>query len=203
MIQYVKKDESTAVRRRVILYLQDASGNPVTTKAGEQPQISFATATFADTTGPLVHIGNGNYYVQLATTEVDTAGMFIVRFDDADTVESRSEGYVVEYDPYDMPATIFGTDLFDYQVVGTFGRIIQEFSQHSFMSRTLHKATAAVPAQNILSAMAEAGCIQYETVKISETRDFASPDFAFYILYHYDSSGDVDEVRASTTTTWS
>lgn len=203
MVQKIKKNEGTETRRRVLLFLRDASDVPVTTEEGQQPEISINHVSFVSTTSTLVHIGNGVYYVQLSTAEVNVVGVAIVRYKGASAVECQMLVYVVDYDPYDIPDTIFESSLLAHQTAGSFARIVQEMAHHSYMSRALTKATAAVIAQGITSALATSGCIQYETISVSLTRNFTSPDFSFYILYHYDISGDVDAVRASSTTTWS
>lgn len=80
--------------------------------------------------------------------------------------------------------------------------LIEALSRYGYVDRSITKAAAAVPAQSITSAMATAGCIQYETIKVSKTRDWSSPDITYYLLWHYDVNGDVDEVKPDTDTTW-
>jgi len=80
--------------------------------------------------------------------------------------------------------------------------LIEALSRYGYVDRSITKASAAVGAQNITSDMATAGCIQYETIKVSKTRDWSSPDITYYLLWHYDADGDVDEVKPDTDTTW-
>ena len=79
---------------------------------------------------------------------------------------------------------------------------ILAIARQGYMDLSVVKASGAVVAQGITGPMATAGCIQYETVKISKTRNFASPDATIYLLFHYDASGKNDEVKADTDTTW-
>lgn len=71
-----------------------------------------------------------------------------------------------------------------------------------YVSASLTKATAAVAAQGITADMVTAGVIQYATFKVSKTGNFQSPDLTFYLLYHYDGVGDVDQRKPSTDTVW-
>lgn len=81
--------EVTAARRRMYFYLEDAAGDPVTNKAGEQPDISIDGAEWTSTgIGTLSHIGSGYYYAEVTTAALTTvAGLIMGRFDDAGTVE--------------------------------------------------------------------------------------------------------------------
>lgn len=98
------QSESTAARRRVYLHLVDASDGitPETGEAAGQPQISKNGAGFGNTSATLTAIGNGLYYVALASGELDTLGFFAVRFKSAATAEAQVLGQCVSFDPYDM-----------------------------------------------------------------------------------------------------
>lgn len=79
---------------------------------------------------------------------------------------------------------------------------IEAISRYGYVDRSITKAAAAVATQNITSGMAVSGCIQYETINVSKTRNWGSPDITYYLLWHYDANGDVDEVKPDTNTTW-
>lgn len=81
--------ESVAARRRFYLYLVDATDaiTPETGETGGQPQLSKNGAAWANTSGVLVHVGNGTYYVELTAAELDTKGHIAVRYKSANTVE--------------------------------------------------------------------------------------------------------------------
>jgi hypothetical protein len=84
----------------------------------------------------------------------------------------------------------------------TLAGMIAQLQNNKYEDRTLVKAAVGVPAQNISPGMAASGVIQYETVRISLTRNFAAPDFTYYNLWHYNANQDVDEVKASLGTIW-
>lgn len=94
--------EATAVRRRFYLHLVDATDGktPETGEAAGQPEISKNGAAFASTSARLTAIGDGSYYVELTTGEIDTLGKVIVRFKSAETCEFQEIANVVAYDPY-------------------------------------------------------------------------------------------------------
>ncbi len=88
-LQEVGYDEAEAARRRFYFHLVDSSGNPVTTKNGQQPQISVNGAAFTATgIGTLTAIGTGYYYADLTQTTTQTNfAVILARYDDGDTVE--------------------------------------------------------------------------------------------------------------------
>lgn len=87
----IRVDEATAARRRVPLFLVDATDDitPETGEGDEQPQISKNGGSFTNTAATLVHVGNGLYYVELTAGEVDTEGWIVVRYKSADTTERQ------------------------------------------------------------------------------------------------------------------
>ncbi len=98
-----QQSEATAAQRRVFLHLVDATDGitPETGEGGGQPQVSENGAAFGNTSGTLVHVGNGLYYVELIGTELDTLGIVAVRFKSAATAEAQVIAQVVPWDPYD------------------------------------------------------------------------------------------------------
>jgi hypothetical protein len=81
-------------------------------------------------------------------------------------------------------------------------RMIAELAQSEFADCILVKAVAAIPAQGITIALAASGCIQYEIINVSLTRNFAAPDFTYYLLWRYDALGDVVERKPSLGIVW-
>ena len=71
-----------------------------------------------------------------------------------------------------------------------------------YVSANLTKATGAIAAQGITSDMVDAGVVRYASFKVSKTMNFQTPDLTFYLLYHYDAVGDVDQRKPSLNTTW-
>ncbi len=81
-------------------------------------------------------------------------------------------------------------------------RMMSQLAQSEFANCILVKAVAAIPAQGITPGMAASGCIQYETIKVSLTRNFVAPDFTYYLLWRYDALGDVAERKPSLGIVW-
>lgn len=83
------QSESTAAARRFPVYLVDATDGLTaeTGEAGGQPQISKNGGAFGNTSATLTAIGNGSYYVELTTGELDTLGTIRVRYKSANTAE--------------------------------------------------------------------------------------------------------------------
>lgn len=110
----LRKDESTAARRRVPLFVVDAVDG-LTTETGEasgQPQVSKNGGAFANTTNALTAIGSGAYYVELTAAELDTAGFLAVRYKSAETAEAQTFVQVVEglaEDVWDAPVSAHAT----------------------------------------------------------------------------------------------
>jgi len=78
-------------------FLVDAANHysPVTSEGGEQPQIRKAgDTTWTDTSATLLHIGNGHYTIVLTPTELDTLGLFSIRYKSANTDEFQDTGKV-------------------------------------------------------------------------------------------------------------
>lgn len=97
------QSEGTAARRRFPVYLVDVTDGltPETGEAAGQPQISKAGGAFANTTATLTAIGNGNYYVELTATELNTLGAIIVRYKSANTAEFSLSAPVVAVNVHD------------------------------------------------------------------------------------------------------
>ncbi len=95
--------EATAARRRTYLHLVDATDG-ITAETGEaagQPQFSKNGAAFANTSATLTAVGNGLYYVEHTTGELDTLGVLAVRYKSANTAEAQAICQVVAFNPFD------------------------------------------------------------------------------------------------------
>jgi hypothetical protein len=127
---------------------------------------------------------------------------------DGDTLETLSD----QIDNIILPSGVTTEEIADavwdelasgHLGAGVFGRLVSEIQQHSYMQRTIVKPTGAIAGQGITAGMVTAGdVIQYEEIDISFVRDYELPDLTFYILYHYDATGDCDVKKADTDTTW-
>jgi hypothetical protein len=82
------------------------------------------------------------------------------------------------------------------------GNILGQLAQSEFEQRTNVFAAGAVVAQGITAPMAAMGCIQYQTVVMSYTKNFAAPDRTYYLLYHYNAQRQNDIVKASLLPVW-
>lgn len=104
MALFVMSD-STASRRRFYLYLVDATDGitPETGEAAGQPQVSKAGGAWANTTATLTAVGNGAYYVELSTTELNTLGALAVRYKSANTAEFLGTATVINSDVMTQP----------------------------------------------------------------------------------------------------
>lgn len=82
------------------------------------------------------------------------------------------------------------------------GNILGQLAQSEFEQRTNIFATVPVPAQGITLQMVNRGCIQYQTVVMSYTKNWAAPDKVYYLLFHYDTQRRNDMVKASLGIVW-
>lgn len=94
------QSEATAARCRFPLYLVDATDGitPETGEAAGQPQISKNGGSWVATTNTLTAIGNGSYYVELTSTELNTLGKIHIRYKSAATAEFSASADVVAFD---------------------------------------------------------------------------------------------------------
>jgi len=81
-------------------------------------------------------------------------------------------------------------------------RVMSQLAQSEFADCILVKAAAAIPAQGITPGMLAAGCIRYETINVSLTRNFVAPDFTYYLLWRYNALGEVVERKPSLGIVW-
>ncbi len=97
------QSEATAARRRVWLYLVDATDGltPETSEGGGQPQISKNGAAWGNTSATLTAVGNGTYYVELTAGELDTLGKGFVRYKSGNTAEFSQPFDVVAANVHD------------------------------------------------------------------------------------------------------
>lgn len=104
-MQVFTQSEAIAARRRFHLFLVDAIDG-ITAKTGEaagQPQVSKNGGAWANTTNTLTAIGNGSYYVELTTTELDTLGTVHVRYKSAATAEFSDAAPVIAANLFSTP----------------------------------------------------------------------------------------------------
>jgi hypothetical protein len=110
MIQ-VKKNEPTAALRRMYFHCVDATDGmtPETGEAGGQPQISVGGAAWGNSSGVLVDIGNGRYYVELTQAESNIADRSVIegRYKSANTAEAIGTTIqIIEYPVDGSVATV-------------------------------------------------------------------------------------------------
>ena len=119
----INKNEATTAKRRQYYHLVDATDGitPETGEAGGQPQRSYDGAAWVNTSGVLVHIGNGRYYVELTQAEVDQAHLTVIegRYKTANTAEAP--GTIIQiFDPtVDIASLSTFDDTVDPVIVGT------------------------------------------------------------------------------------
>ena len=108
-----------------------------------------------------------------------------------------------------IPAIVNGVLDADLQihlgvVVGgrNIGNILGQLAQSEFEQRTNIFALAPIVAQGIDAIMVARGCIQYQQVDMSYTKNWAVPDRTYYLLYHYDALRQNDIVKASLGIVW-
>ena len=111
--------------------------------------------------------------------------------------------------PLDLIAianAILGADLQLYLGAGVgfrnIGNILGQLAQSEFEQREYIFATVPIPAQNITLQMVNKGCIQYEIVTMSYTKNWAAPDKVFYLLHHYNLQQRVDMIKPSLGIVW-
>lgn len=113
-MQQIKLSESTAARKRATIYLVDATDGytPETGVATPTIEISKNGGAQASGTGTFTEIGDGLYYYEFASGEIDTLGTVQLRCVKSGTSrEFVDVVQIVAYDPYD--ATAFGLSRLD------------------------------------------------------------------------------------------
>lgn len=92
--------DANATRRRFPVFLVDATDGltPETGEGGGQPQITKIGGAWANTSATLTSVGNGHYYVELTTIEINTLGYFAIRYKSAATAEFNMDGQVINFD---------------------------------------------------------------------------------------------------------
>jgi hypothetical protein len=103
-MQLLQQSEATAERRRIFVYLVDATDNEtpetaIAIAAGEL-QLSKNGAAFADGAGTFTHVGAGIYRYEATAGELDTVGVLIMKIVDAAANISITYAQVVPWDPY-------------------------------------------------------------------------------------------------------
>jgi hypothetical protein len=88
-------NEPAATRRRIPVFLEDLSGNPVTglSITGTDRKISKNGTLFATGLGAVTEIGSGAYYYELAASEVNTPGFGMINI-----VKSPAVPFVYTWD---------------------------------------------------------------------------------------------------------
>ena len=98
----IKKNESTITLRRITVIIVDQSdGNTLETgQTNFNIEVSKAGGTQTTGTGTWGEVGEGEYYYQFGTTEVNTFGKLTARFNKTGMREFKGEAQVVGFDPY-------------------------------------------------------------------------------------------------------
>jgi len=108
----IQKDEATAARRRIPVYLVDVTDGitPEPGEAGGQPEIIKNDGTKENTGGVLVDddATNGSYYVELSLGNVDIEASAKVTYKSAATAQFNWPIQIVNFDPYaaNLPADV-------------------------------------------------------------------------------------------------
>jgi hypothetical protein len=99
----IKLSETTATLRRIPILLVDATDGytPKTGQTGVSVLISKNGGTPASTTNSVVEIGNGQYYIELTATEVNTLGWIAVN---VQKTACRQYNAIVQVMAYDYAA---------------------------------------------------------------------------------------------------
>jgi hypothetical protein len=110
---YVKLSESTATRKRVPVYLVDATDGftPEIGVTSPTVEISKNGGSQAAGTGTFAEIGDGMYYYEFASGEIDTLGWVNVRIIKSGTSrEYQTIAQISAYDAYNNTLGIFNID---------------------------------------------------------------------------------------------
>jgi hypothetical protein len=101
-MQLLKLSEGTAARRRIPVYLVDATDG-ITEETGLTPTVTVSKngAAFAAAGGTTTEVANGLYYYQATAGELDTPGFLVVRVANAASRTFVAVALVVAYDPHD------------------------------------------------------------------------------------------------------
>lgn len=75
------------------------------------------------------------------------------------------------------------------------GAILPQIAQSEFTQRENFFATAPIPAQGIDINMVARGCVQFQRVYVSYTKNFAVPDFTYDDIYYYDTQKRIRIMR--------
>lgn len=67
------------------------------------------------------------------------------------------------------------------------GAILAQLAQSEFTERENFFATIPIPAQGIDIDMVARGCVEFQRIYVSYTKNFAAPDFTYDDLYYYDA----------------
>jgi len=104
MTRKYQQSEATADRRRMLLYLVDATDGktPETgLSSGFTIEISKNGAAQGSGGGSITEIGDGFYYYEFTATELNTLGFIAISIRHANCRDFAGEVQVVAYDPYD------------------------------------------------------------------------------------------------------
>lgn len=82
------------------------------------------------------------------------------------------------------------------------GNILGHLAQSEFEQRINVFATIPIVAQGITANMVVRGCIQYQTVDMSYTKNWAAPDRTYYLLFHYNAQHRNDMIKPSQVPVW-
>jgi hypothetical protein len=111
-MQYFSVAENNNERRRVFFHLVDATDGitPEAGEAGGTPTISFNGRTPVNTVNTLVAVdaSKGDYYLELAITEIAYPGLLLLHYKSANTAHFAQEAQVMAFDPYTQFGTLGG-----------------------------------------------------------------------------------------------
>jgi hypothetical protein len=105
-MQYFQTQENNSERRRVYIYLVDATDGitPETAEAGGACKVSFNGKAPTTSVNTLVAVDTTNqpgvYYLELSTTEIVYPGIVVVRYKSANTAEFVQTCQIMTFDPY-------------------------------------------------------------------------------------------------------
>ena len=109
----IKTNESDAKLRRVPMRLVDATDGEteetgIALAAGECKisKLGATSPAWSNCGGTLTHVGNGNYYYEASTGDIDTAGMIIVYMADAAAKAFTGTAQIVNFDLYTATQTV-------------------------------------------------------------------------------------------------
>jgi len=124
-------------------------------------------------------------------------GIHNCKIDTADVFYAAGHNYHVVLSACTIDGQVVNATLAEFSIENRFSPIQSEFEQSTNIF-----PVGAVVAQGITLGMAARGCIQYQIVDVSLTRNFAVPDRTYYRLWHYNAQQRNDIVKPSNVPVW-